>query len=237
MKKMIALIMTVAFVLGSSLSVLAQCTPTEAIEHQQFDKAQEQALVLEAMNANQSRTKQIFINHRNAFKDLNASENDLTFGVPYKVYVPGRNFIQAFMADKPIADLLEKADYFWEVPVLYKGQPIDSFTVEFYENKWQIGEMGSHNTRDSIGIASQPEQIIKLVGNNDINNINTFIHFRVLPLHSDYLYVASDKGEFLYPMIHGRSELFGLKSQTFYSRQLVADKIKPVLQELISNAD
>ncbi len=237
MKKLIAVIMTLTFLLGGSLLVLAQGTPTNAIEKQQFDKAQEKALVLEAMNANQSHTKQFFINHRKSFKGLNISENDISFGVPYKVYVPGSDFILAFMADKPIASLLEKANYFWEVPVLYKGQAIDSFTVEFYENKWQIGEMGSHNSKDSIGIASQPESIIKLASSNNISNVDTFIHFRVLPLHSDYLYVAGDKGEFLYPLIHGRSRLYGLDSQTLYSRQQVADKIIPVLKKIIRDIE
>jgi len=155
MKKLIAIIMMLAFVLGSSPLVLAQGTPTDAIEKQQFDKAQEQALVLKAMNTNQSYTKQLFIKHRKVFKGLTASGKDLTFGVPYKVYVPGSAFIMAFMADNPIANLLENTDYFWEVPVLYKGQAFDSFTVEFYENKWQIGEIGSHNTKDSIGMASE----------------------------------------------------------------------------------
>lgn len=235
MKKLIAIIMTLAFVLGSSPLVLAKGTPTDSIEKQQFNKSQEQALVLKAMNTNQSHTKQLFIKHRKAFKGLNASENDLTFAVPYKVYVPSNAFILAFMADKPIADLLKNSDYFWEVPVLYKDQAIDSFTVEFYENKWQIGEIGSHNSRDSIVMASEPEQMVKLTRSNNINNIDTFIHFRILSLHSDYLYFASDKGEFLCPLIHGRSELFGLKSQILYNRQLVADKIKPVLKKLISD--
>lgn len=237
MKKLIAVIMTLAFVWGGSLLVLAEGKPSDAIQKQQLNKAQERALVLTAMNVNQSHNKQFFISHRKAFKGLNASEKDLAFGVPYKVYVPGRDFMLAFMANKPIADLLEKADYFWEVPVLYRGQAMDSFTVEFYDNKWQIGEIGSHNTRDSIGLASQPEQIIKLANSNNIHNINTFIHFRILPLHPDYLYLASEKGEFLCPLIHGRSELYGLNSQTLYSRQQVADKITPVLKKLMSDTE
>lgn len=237
MKKIVMIIMTLALLLGSSPTAFAQGKPVDILQKQQLGNAQEQSSVLQAINDNQSEIKQCFIKHREPFMLLKATEDNVTFGTPYKVYVPGNGFLDALRDNKPIAGLLQNAVYFWEVPVLYNDKAVDCFTVQFIENKWQIATMGSDLTPDAIETSSNPQDIAKIVSDNSINTMFAFIHFRIAPFFSDYILIADDNDEYLYSLNSRVSYGNILIPTMLYNRQHVAGKISSVLEQMVIDVE
>lgn len=210
-----------------------------AINQQSLDKADEKAQIEDIIKNSKLNPKRFLVENKN---DLNRSSlsktespSELEYGAPYKVVIPNKDFRQALLDGTNLAKSLQEFPYKWTVPVLATrgsdSQPVASFTIAHYENKWQIAEIGGYLSPEHTLFSSDPAKLAAFLKNNSLENADSFIHFQLFFQHMDFLYLDTKDQEYFVPLIHARDELYGLHSKTIYTRDEVVAAIGPVLKE------
>lgn len=225
--------MTILMMLFFALMACTDMSIETAIKQQSLDMADEKAQIEDVMKNS---------NPKGALVDLNGSSlseiespDELEYGTPYKVVIPNKDFRQALLDGTSLAKSLKEPPYYWIVPVLAKrgsdSKPVASFTIAHYENKWQIAEIGGYLSPEHSLFSSDPAELAAFLKNNSLENADSFVHFRMLGLHMDFIYLNTKDQEYFVPLIHARDELYGLYSKTVYTRDEVVAAIGPALKE------
>lgn len=208
-----------------------------AINQQSLNKADEKAQIEDIINNSKLNPKRFLVENKN---DLNRSSlsktespSQLEYGTPYKVVSFNGNAIQALLDGTNLTKSLHSSTHRWEIPVLATrgshSEPVASFTIAHHENKWQIVEIGGYLSPEHSLFSSDPAELAAFLKNNSLENIDSFVHLRLLALHMDFLYLDTKDQEYFVPLIHGRDELYGLHSKTIYTRDEIVAAIGPTL--------
>ncbi|MDK2805968.1 hypothetical protein PGH24_01075 [Thermoanaerobacterium thermosaccharolyticum] len=235
MKKVLIFVVIVMLILISTFPAFA-ATPINTLVQQQLDLAKEKDQVEGAISDSQSNPKKFLVDNKHELgrKELMDVSNpdDLIYGKAYKVYIANKEVVQDLIEGKNISNALLNAPYEWEVPVKFNNKSVASITVSFLDNRWNVGEIGGYLSPDSIDFVSNPDGITSYLDNNNLKEAKTFIHFRVPSLHSDFLYIEANSGEYFIPIIHGegKSELYGLKDKKIYTKDEIISAIGPTLK-------
>lgn len=204
-----------------------------AIKQQSLDMADEKAQIEDVMKNSKFNPKEALIDlNRSSLSEIE-SPDELEYGAPYKVVIPNKDVRPALLGGTSLAKSLKESPYYWVVPVLAKrdSKPVASFTIAYHENKWQIVEVGGYLSPEHSLFSSDPAELADFLKNNSLENTDSFVHFRLLGLHMDFLYLNTKDQEYFIPLIHARDELYGLYSKTVYTRNEVAAAIGPILKE------
>lgn len=167
---------------------------------------------------------------RKELADIN-SESELNLGEPYRVYFANMEFVNALKQNAKLVSVFEELPYEWEIPVLKGVTPIASFTIAYFDGKWQIAEVGGHLSPEKSHISSSSEDISELFKANGLVEADDYYHLRIPGLHIDLLFISQDNTEYFIPLIQSveRGELYGLKDSKVYTREqinlAVADKL------------
>jgi len=222
----------------------AAAIPIEtSIRQQSLDMAKEKSEVEQAINVSKTDPKEFLVNKkdvlgREELVDIK-NPNELEYSDAYKVVSANRNIIQALLDGTNLPAVLHTAPYHWEVPVLFKEEatkkPVASFTVAKSDNGWQVVEIGGYLSPEQSYFSSASEGLITFFKENSLKDANSFIHFRIPSLHTDFLYVAADEQEYFVPLIHNRDELHGLKNNTIYTRNELVSAIGPTIKRNLDN--
>lgn len=210
-----------------------------AINQQSLDIADEKAQIEDIIRNSKLNPKRFLVENKD---DLNRSSlsktespSELEYGTPYKVVSFNGNAIQALLDGTNITKSLHSSTHRWEIPVLATrgshSEPVASFTIAHHENKWQIVEIGGYLSPEHSLFSSDSAELAAFLKNNSLENTDSFVHFRLLGLHMDFLYLDTKDQEYFVPLIHGRDELYGLHSKTIYTRDEVMSAIGPTLKE------
>lgn len=236
-----AVIIIILFFVPTSFAA----TPVETLINQQLlDQAEEKTEIEQAINLSKVSPKSFLVEEkdnldRNELKDVKSS-TELEYGKAYKVVSADKNVIQALLDGTNLSLALQAAPYHWEVPVFFQegslDKPVASFTIAKHDNAWQIVEIGGYLSPEQSYFSSDSNNLINLWKNKSLNTADSFVHFRIPSLHSDFLYIASEEQEYFVPLIHGREELYGLKSETIYTKEEVAVAIVPIIKERSENS-
>jgi len=209
------------------------------IQQQSLDMAKEKLEIEQAINSSKANPKEFLVNKKDILnrKELAAikNPNELEYGKAYKVVSANKNVMQALLNNTDLSIVLQTAPYHWEVPVLLKKgahkKPVASFTVAISDNRWQVVEIGGYLSPEQSQFSSSPEKLITFLKDKSLKNANSFIHFRIPSLHTDFLYVATNDQEYFVPLIHNRDELYGLKNKTVYTRNELISAIGPTIKK------
>jgi len=226
--------------------------PIETLTKQQsLDMAKEKSEIEQAINDSKYSPKNFLIKYKEEFlvkdkdniglKELTdiKSTNELEYGNSYKVVIADKNVMQALVNGTNLSTVLQTAPYYWEIPVLLKDgdpkKPVSSFTVDKYDGKWQVAEIGGRLSPEHSYLSSSAEDLIAFFKDHSLQDANSFIHFSILSQHMDFLYVATEDQEYFVPLIHSRDELYGLKNMTIYTRNELNSTIVPVIKEIMND--
>lgn len=214
--------------------------PIETLTNQEsLDMAKEKSEIEKAINYSKVNPKEFLVDKkdylgRNELSEIKNS-TELEYGNAYKVVITNKNVIQAMIDGTNLATILQTAPYHWEVPVLFKedslNKPVASFTVAMHNNEWQIVEIGGYLSPEQSYYSSNPVELINLIKNKSLENANSFVHFRIPSLHTDFLYIATKDQEYFIPLIHGRDDLYGLKNKSVYTRNEVVSAIGSIIKK------
>jgi hypothetical protein len=209
-----------------------------AISQQSLNKADEKAQIEDIIKNSKLNPKEILVENKNDLNRSSLSEiespAELEYGTPYKVVIPNEDVIPALLDGTSLDKSLKESPYYWEVPVLAKrgsdSEPVASFTIAHHENKWQIVEIGGYLSPEHSLFSSDPAELAAFLKNKSLINADSFVHFKLFFQHMDFLYLDTKDQEYFIPLIHGRDELYGLRSKTIYTRDEVVAAIGPVLK-------
>ncbi|MDN5364745.1 MAG: hypothetical protein PWQ91_1810 [Eubacteriales bacterium] len=230
------------FLLASySLAFAVEKKIEDLVRSQSFALAQEAEEVKKALS--EADVFEFIVRHKNdlgrkELKDID-SPQDLSYGTPYKVYIPTQEISDAIMKNKPITPLLEKCSYFWEVPILNRdGMPVTSCQVALFEGKWQVVEVGGSLAPSEVSLTLRAEKIASLFADNAVTKAESFYHIRDMRLRYDFLVVSSGDEEYFIPLRHSFDKVpdeFGLTTSKVYRRSQVANAVGPTLKMFKEN--
>jgi len=236
--------LSVIFITLFFVSTSFAATPIETLTNQQsLDQAKEKAEIEQAIDLSKFNPKRILVENKdilskNELKDVK-SPTELEYGNAYKVVSADKNVIKALRDGTNLAIVLQAAPYHWEVPVLFQeeslNKPVASFTIAKQNNTWQIVGVGVPLSPEQSYFSSNSNELINFCKNMSLNTADSFIHFRIPSLHSDFLYIATEEQEYFVPLIHARDELYGLKNKTIYTRNELVAAIGPIIEKRINN--
>ncbi|HEX9060942.1 MAG TPA: hypothetical protein VF941_12240, partial [Clostridia bacterium] len=101
--------------------------------------------------------------------------------------------------EKRISKLIKEMPYYWEVPVLLKSNPdkaVGTFTIDNYNGKWQVVEIGGYLPQEEIVFSSKTEKIEAAVNENSIKSPQSIVHIRIPAINTDYIYVDATDQEY-----------------------------------------
>ncbi|MGJ7045325.1 hypothetical protein [Thermoanaerobacterium thermosulfurigenes] len=236
MKKVLTFVVITILILISTFPVFAATPINTLVQQQTLDLAKEKDQVERAISDSQSNTKKFLVDNKDELgrKELMDVSNpdELIYGKAYKVFIANKEVVQNLIERKNISNALLNAPYEWEVPIKFNGKDVASITVSFLDNRWDVGEIGGYLSPDSIDFVSNTDGITSYLDNNNLKEAKTFIHFRISSLHSDFLYIEANSGEYFVPIIHGegKSELYGLKDKKIYTKDEIISAIGLILK-------
>lgn len=239
MRKMTCILLIYLMTLTFIPTALATMSINTLSQQQSLDMAKEKSEVQQAVN--KFKPKEFLVDKK---KDLELKQlddiqsiNQLEYGKAYKVVIADKKVIQSLLDGTNLSIILAKTSYQWEYPILAKenNSSIASFTVAYFDNKWQVAEVGGYLSPEQSSFSSIPTDFISLLKDHSLDQANSFFHFRIPSLHTDFLYIEAADQEYFIPLIHSRDDLYGLKNKTIYTRDELISAIGPTIKENINN--
>jgi hypothetical protein len=172
------------------------------------------------------------------WKLKDVSEVPVSPGLPYQVYDIDLQKAKALAKNyKPNTfSSLIKPDYYWEYPLLDKtGKVVSSANIAKESGVWTLIGVGRYLPTELILFSASETEITDYLSGQGISSINVIKHLRAEALHTDFIYVGTEQGEYLVPLFSAEGAL-GLENKKVYPAADVLAKIAVELNKPSTDA-